>query len=126
MYSVSKQTHPQYGNIVEIIREDTGEFISPFDAYRKVVKLYREWRADKKIKVRVLVDSQVITLAQADSWSINEYKSLPKCEECAKILEGPIFTHQLSGEKLFCSKICADNNYAYIISNRDEEEEFDL
>lgn len=126
MYSVSKQVHSQYGNVIEITREEVGEFISPFDAYRKATKLYKEWRSDKKVKVRVLVDSQVITLAQADSWSINEYKSLPKCEECAKILEGPVLTHQLSNKHFFCSQVCADKNYVYIISNRDEEEEFDL
>lgn len=127
MYSVKKQVHTQYGNVVEIAREELAEFVSPFDAYRKAVKVYKEWKGNTKIKIRVLVDSQVMTLSDADSWSINEYKTLPKCESCGKILDGKVFLHQLSGEKLFCSQDCADKDYVIQVekSNDNEESEFD-
>lgn len=126
MYSVSRQIHDRYGNIVEITREEAGQYTSPFDAFRQASRERRQWKTESTDKIRLLVDGQVMTVAQADSWSITEYKSLPKCEECAKILNDDVFTHQLCGCNLFCSQKCADKNYNYIIDNLGDEEEFDL
>ena len=77
-------------------------------------------------KVRFLIDGQVMITKRAESWANEEYKFLPKCEECARILNGPVFSHQLSGDHLFCSQTCSDKHFNYLVSQMDEETEFDL
>ncbi len=75
-------------------------------------------------KVRILVDSQVLNPKQAEHWANEEYKSLPKCEGCAKILNESIHTHRLSS-KVFCSEGCADRDYAEEVEKLKDEEEID-
>ena len=76
-------------------------------------------------KVRFLIDEQVMSSKQVEHWANEEYKSLPKCEGCAKILDGDIHTHQFSGNKFFCSQICADKDYAEEVEKLKDEEEID-
>ncbi len=90
------------------------------------MRLRRLWMEEGEAKVRFLIDSQVMISRRAETWANEEYKSLPKCEECAKILNGKVFTHQLSEADFFCSQICADKNFNYKVSQFDEETECDL
>lgn len=76
-------------------------------------------------KVRILVDDKVMSPKQAEHWANEEYRSLPKCEGCANILNGDIHTHQLSGTKFFCSVICADKDYVEEVEKMKDEEEID-
>ncbi len=76
-------------------------------------------------KVRILVDSKVFTPKQAEHWANEEYRSLPKCEGCAKILNGDVHTHRLSSSKFFCSDDCADKDYAEEVEKMKDEEEID-
>lgn len=110
----------------KIARDEPGVFSTPFEALRQATKLHREWVAEGAKKVRILVNHQILTLKQAESWANEEYRELPKCESCAKILNGPVFTHKYCKSNLFCSQECADKDYDYIVSQWDEETECDL
>lgn len=122
MYSVSKVTHARYGNIIELVRSDDGMFKTPEEAVATAKYLRRLWIEETNSKVRILIDSQTMTLAQAQVWAREEYKQLPKCEQCAQLLLGDVVTHSLSS-KLFCSAKCADKHYLeYLDSWNDNEE----
>lgn len=127
MYSVQKKKHERYGNVIEIIREDSDKYITPFQAVNQARSIRRTWIEEGATKVKILIDGQVLTLPQMESWAIKEYNSLPKCEECGKILGGDVFTHSLSGDKLFCTQTCADKNYSFVLErfNDNEESEYD-
>lgn len=126
MYKVNRLRHEQYGNVIEIIRSENG-ILNPFDAYYKSKYMRRQWIEESLSKVRFLVDNQLLTEAQTNSWAKDEYKSLPKCEECAALLNEDVFTHAQS-KGLFCTKKCADKNYVFQVErmNDNEESEFDL
>lgn len=128
MYKVSRLNHEQYGKIIEIVREESGPEQTPFLAVNQAIRMRRQWKEETKGKVRILIDGQVLTVAQAESWSHEEYKSIPKCEECGKVLSGDVYTHQLCDSNLFCSRDCADKNYDFQIEkmNDNEETECDL
>lgn len=123
MYKVEKLKHEEYGRVITITRD--GELETPFAAIRQAKSLYHLWLKEKPGRVRLLIDAQVMSIKHADHWANQEYREIPKCEECAKILGGDVFNHQLT-DHLFCSRKCADQNYSYLISLRDEEEECDL
>jgi len=128
MYRVSKQNHSKYGNVVEITREDSGEYQTPFQAANKALNMRRLWKEEIKEKIKLLVDGQILTPTRLESWANEEYKSLPKCEECGKILTGDVYTHRVCGNNLFCSRVCADKNYDFILEkmNDNDEHEYDL
>jgi hypothetical protein len=127
MYTVSRQTHQKYGNVIEVNRAEPGEEQTPFRAVNKALTMRRLWKEESKSKVRILIDGQVMQPSQAETWANEEYKSLPKCEECGSILDGAVHTHTLSDD-LFCSTKCADKNYDFKVEklNDNEETEFDL
>jgi hypothetical protein len=124
MYNVVRQTHEKYGNVIEITKEEIGEFETPFRAVNRALTIRRQW-IDSTSKVRLLVDGQVVTPNGAEHWANEEYRSLPKCEACAKILGGDVYTHQLCGSNLFCSQPCADKDYAFQVEKMNDEEECD-
>lgn len=126
MYNVVRQTHERYGKVIQISREEGGACNTPFDALHAATRLRRLWLEEGAIKVQILVDMQVMTVKQTESWANQEYKELPKCEECAKILGENVFTHKYCKTNLFCSQICSDKNFDYIVSQWDEETECDL
>lgn len=125
MYSVSKLTHDRYGPIIHIERVENGSLTTPFQAVQAAMKERRLGLESGLKKVRILVDDKVMSPKQAEHWAHNEYISLPKCEGCAKILNEDVHQHQLSGTKFFCSKDCADRDYAEQIEKRKDEEEID-
>jgi hypothetical protein len=125
MYNVNKKIHNKYGNIIEIIREESGEFDSPYSVANKARTMYRILVEETNTKVRILVDEQVLTLTKLTKWADDEYKSLPKCEECGKILSEEVFTHNFSGTALFCSQNCADKNYHFQMEKMKDEEEIE-
>lgn len=126
MYNVSRQSHPKYGNVIEIKRVEIGSYHTPSMAYNAAEKSRRLWREEGAKKVRVLIDDQLLTIKQAESWSITEYKSLPKCAHCSAILNDDVFTHQLSREHLFCSQLCADADYRIQTDKLSDEYECDF
>lgn len=125
MYSVNKITHERYGSVIHIERAENGRLTTPFQAVNAAMKERRIWMESGLKKVRILVDDKVMSPKQADCWARDEYKSLPKCEGCAKILDGDVHTHQLSGTKFFCSTDCADEDYLEEIERQKDEEEID-
>jgi hypothetical protein len=125
MYNVARQNHSKYGNVIEIAKDDAGDCQTPFQAYNKARHLRRLWMESDGGKVRILVDGKVRTVAQTEQWSNEEYKSLPKCEACAKILRGDVYTHRLCGSNLFCTQACADKDYNYQMEKLSDEEECD-
>lgn len=126
MYNVMRQTHDRYGSVIEITREEVGEFETPFRAVNRAISLRRIWMEEGADKVRILVDGQIMITKRAESWANEEYKALPKCEECAKILGEAVFTNKYCGTNLFCSQVCSNKNFDYIVSQWDEETECDL
>lgn len=125
MYKVSKEVHKKYGNVIKITRDDIGEYESPYPAFQQVKFLRRIWMEQGQTKVRVLIDQQILTIKQAEVWADEEYKSLPKCETCGKILDGNVFTHRLGGKNLFCTQICSDKDYAWQMEKLLDEEEIE-
>lgn len=126
MYNVTKGGDSKYGNVIIINIEDNGEFELPFAAIQKARAIKREWLNGKKIKF--LINEELYSINQLDSWAHQEYKALPKCESCAKILKDQVYTHPLCGANLFCTQACADKDHKYLVDKRDgeEEHEFDL
>jgi hypothetical protein len=126
MYSVSRQDHPTYANIVLIIREDNGMYATPGLAYNYAMMCRRRWRDEGAKKVRFLIDDQIMNPAQAEVWAKTEYQSLPKCFNCGAILHGNVFTHPQCESKLFCKQTCADQDYQIYMDNLLDEEEIEL
>ena len=124
-YNIIKQIDPKYGSLITIDRVDIGEFINPTDAAEKAKSLRIAMVASGSGKVRIFVDGQVMTSNQIGVWAKEEYKSLPKCESCKKILGEDIFTHKLSGTNLFCSSKCSDYDYNYQVDILLDEEDCD-
>lgn len=125
MYNVTRQIHKKYGNVIEITREESGNLKSPFQVFNQASSMRRLWIKETKSKVRILVDGQVMSITQAGKWSSDEYKSLPKCEECRQILNGDVYTHQFCDSNMFCSQSCADKNYTFQMEKINDEEECD-
>lgn len=125
MYNVARTKHSTYGNIIEIIKVEVGEFLDPFKACAQAKKLRKAWMNEEPSKIRILVDNQLLTEALVEKWAREEYHILPKCGECNKILLGEVLTHNLA-TGLFCSNLCADRNYNYWLDrmNDNEESEF--
>jgi hypothetical protein len=126
MYKASRLNHERYGRVIEIVRDDSEEYVTPFQVVNRAITMRRLWMEEEPAKVRILIDGQVMITKRAETWANQEYASLPKCENCAKILNGQVFTHSLSEVFLFCSERCSDNNFNYLVSQRDEEYECDL
>lgn len=125
MYNIAQKTHPKYGDVVEITRSDLGMFSTPGLACNAAITNRRLWLESGSKKVRILVDDQVLTTAQAQKWADTEHKSLPKCHGCNAILDGLVLTHQLSIDGLFCSASCADKDYKEQVDKLNDEEECD-
>lgn len=123
MYKVSNSKHEQYGKVVIIERVEEGGIETPFFAVQAALKSRRLWKEEGIKNIRFLVHDQVMTPSQLESWSREEYQSLPKCADCAKILSGEVHTHQLSIGSLFCSQACADQNYYEKVERLKDEEE---
>jgi len=125
MYIVRQQQHEGYGNVVVLERQEHG-IASPFLAVQQALKQKRLWKESGIKGIRLLIDGQVMTTAQAESWQRNEYQSLPKCQECGSLLGEEVYTHQFCGDNLFCSQCCADQNYHENMEKLKDEEDSDL
>lgn len=125
MYSVNRVTHQLYGSIVAVERQENGSFDTPSRAVQAAIKERRLWKESGQKKVRILIDDQILTPNQAESWAHEEYKTLPKCKGCAKILSENLYTHQLCRSGFFCSQDCADKDYTEEIEKLKDEEEID-
>ena len=126
MYTVTRQTHAKHGKVIAIVWDDSGQYETPFQALSKAKALRNAWITEGAIKVRILADGQIMIVRQAESWATREYKALPKCGNCPKILGEDVFTHQYCKSNLFCSQVCADKDFDFIVSQWDEEYECDL
>lgn len=126
MYNVSRSNHTKYGNVVEIIRDDNGLVESPSMAYNIALMIRNSWKKEGAKKIRFLIDDQILNSSQTESWSITEYKNLPKCFACASILHEDVFTHVLCRENLFCTQRCADKDYQEQMDKINDEEECDF
>jgi hypothetical protein len=125
MYSVSRLTHDQHGSVIHIERAMNGSELTPFQAVQRACKERRLWLEGGAKKVRILIDDQVLSVKQAEHWAHEEYKTLPKCFGCAKILvDCSVTSHRLS-TNLFCSQQCADTDYNEQIEKQKDEEEID-
>ena len=125
MYSVNRFTHERYGSVIRIERAENGSHLTPFQSVQAALKERRLWQEAGVKKVRILVDDQVMSPKQAESWAHEEYKSLPKCYRCAKILDGDIHSHRLSRGNFFCSESCSDQDYLEEVEKMKDEEEID-
>jgi hypothetical protein len=125
MFCVSKSIDEKYGKVITITLHEGGKIKTPFFAMQRALKSRRLWRKQTTSKVRFLVDGQVMTPAQLEKWSHDEYQSLPKCSCCADLLGEDVHTHQLCGTDLFCSQSCADQDYNHEIEKIADEEEID-
>lgn len=123
LYSVSRQINLKYGKIIEISKKEGGEYETPFQAYNKAVTLRRLWMEEGAIKIKILVDSKLLTVSQAENWANEEYKMLPKCQMCNAILNGIVYTHRLSKNYLFCRQECADNHCHFELEKLNDEED---
>ncbi|CAB4196798.1 hypothetical protein UFOVP1290_318 [uncultured Caudovirales phage] len=124
MYSINKKVHDKYGYIVEIYKDISGEFKNPEIAYNKAKSIRRIWKEELNLKVRFLIDGKIMQPSIAESWSVLEYKSLPKCAYCICILDDNVFTHKLSDD-LFCSSSCADKDYDREIDKINDQEDIE-
>jgi hypothetical protein len=120
MYKIQPQEHEQYGSIIEILRDEEGNYLSPFEVERAAKRL------GKNNRVRFLIDEQIFNANQLEAWARSEYQFLPKCQNCSKILFGQVFSHSLSGSSLFCSQSCADHNYHQQVDHFNDYEECDI
>jgi hypothetical protein len=125
MYSVNRFTHERHGSVILIERAENGSFTTPFQSVMAALRERRLWREAGVKKVRILVDDQVMSPKQAEHWAHEEYKSLPKCHRCAKILNGDVHTQRLSPDNFYCSVNCADQDYLEEVEKMKDEVEID-
>lgn len=125
MYKVLRLNHEKYGKVIEILRSETGEE-DPFFAVEKAKTKKRLWNERGAKNVRFLVDNQILTQRELDKWYREEYKSLPKCGWCAKILGEQIHTNALPSGDLYCSRGCADFHYHQRMDYLNDYEEWDI
>jgi hypothetical protein len=124
MYNVSKKNDLFHKRVIEITRDDNGSFNTPFQAINNAILTKRLWLAEGKFKIRFLIDQQLLAANELNKWANDEYKSLSKCKECGKILNGEVYTHRFCNKDFFCSEVCSDKNYFYE-TNRIEEDDYD-
>lgn len=124
MYSISHVSHPDYGDVVTVERVVNGEQLTPFRAVQCARTKQRILQDAGIKKVRFLIDNQVLSFKQAEQWAEEEYKTLPKCSGCAKIMEENVFIHRLS-TNLFCSQICSDRDYNERLEKLKDEEDIE-
>jgi hypothetical protein len=125
MYKISNQTNEQYGKVVVIERTEDLGIETPFFAMEAAKKNCRLWREQGANNVRFLVDGQVLTPKQLETWAREENKLIPRCAWCAKFLQGEVFRHGLCGTSLFCTQSCADKDYQERIEKQMDEEEIE-
>lgn len=126
MYSVRSQLHPQYGNVIEIAREDNGAFSTPLSAEQEARRAHQKWYQEK-IMSRFLIDDQIFDITELEKWRHEEYQSLPKCQECGALLPlAEVFPHKYSGTDLFCSQNCSNSNFYRMVDHFNDYEECDL
>lgn len=125
MYNIIKQTHENYGCIIVIEHTADGKALTPFQAVRSAIKDQEIWIKEISKKVRLLIDDQIMSPQQAECWAKEEYKNLPKCKLCAKVLNEDVITNQFSNS-FFCSEDCADKDYNERIEQSKYEEEIEL
>lgn len=111
--------------IIHINRVDGSGYVNPYQVYNAAHTMRRVAQEKDKVKLKFLVDLQVLTLAQLYSWANEEYKSLPKCYYCAAILSENVFTHKFRETELFCTQTCADKDYSICVERSNEEEDFE-
>ena len=122
MYNILKQDHPKYGKVIEVVRIENGIYDFPNQVYNEAKLQRRLWIEEGFKKVRILIDGKVLTVSQTEKWSYDEYKRLPKCKWCCKILEENVFTNTVC-DSLFCCTVCADHDTASQMEKMNDEEE---
>jgi hypothetical protein len=125
MYKTCRSNHEKYGNVVSILRTEDGQQ-TPFLVSEEAKKEKRLWETQDKIRVRFIIDNQILTTNQLEKWAHEEYLHLPKCGFCAQILFGDVHTNTISHATLFCSQICADRDYHQQMDHFNDYEECDL
>ena len=58
MYIVTRQDHPKYGNVIQILRDENGTFQTPGMACNIAITARRLWREEGAKKVRYLIDDR--------------------------------------------------------------------
>jgi hypothetical protein len=124
MYQVNNKTDAQYGNVV-IIQTATQGIETPFFAMQQALKNKRLWQESGATRIRFLINGEIMSPKEMETWSHKEYKSLPKCPWCYKILGGDVFTHSLSTD-IFCKQVCADQDYQDKCERLQDEQDIDL
>ena len=125
MYSVSRQKNKKSGSVIAISREEEGAYLSPFAAFNHAKHMRRLWLEEGEVKVRILIDNQAMTVGQAEKWSNEEYKDLPKCGTCGQILSGQVYNHRLCSDRLFCSERCSDRSFHEKMDQLNDEEDIE-
>lgn len=71
-YSIKVIDHPEYKQLISIVRDDNGEHSTPFQIYNVALLKRRELLLDNP-SVRFIVDDQILTPKQLENWSNQEY-----------------------------------------------------
>ena len=125
MYNVSRIIHEKYGNTIQISIEEYGTYNSPFTAASQAKLLRRLWLEEGILKVKILINDQIFSVKEMEKWAVKEYHLLPKCHNCANIIDEDVFTHRLCNTNLFCSQKCSDTDYFLEIEKLNDEREID-
>jgi hypothetical protein len=125
MYIVCRSNDEEYGNVIAILHAEEGEQ-SPFFAVEEAKKQKRLWQQEESIKVRFIIDNQILTPLGLDRWARSEYDSLPKCGDCHKLLHGEVHNNAMSDGILFCSISCAARDHERQVEYQNDYEEFYL
>ena len=124
LYSVSLKNNDKYGDFIEV--SDSGDIVSPFDVYNKVCALKNKFKQNNESNLKYLVFGSIMTLSKIKKWANDEYKTLPKCNYCAKLILNDVFTNSLT-DKIFCSLECSHIKDREISDKLEEEKhEIDL
>jgi len=125
MYSISRLIHSKHNAVIQIFHDLNGSHKTPFQALNAATKEQRLWIEAGQSNVRILIDDQIMTSLHAEHWAFEEYKLLPKCHCCAKILNEDVLTNKVDNH-LFCSQICADKSYYSLYDRLDDQEEVEF
>ena len=125
MYDIQFKNHEIHGNTIVISIVENGTHKSPFKAVEQAKSLRRMELEKGKLKIKLLVNEQLLSTKEMEKWAIEEYNLLPKCFRCGSILETIVFIHPFSGSNLFCTQRCADLDHSDEMDKTLEEEEID-
>lgn len=111
-------------------------YFNPVDAAMAAFSIKKKWEEEfnlSNVNIYVMTEDNFLILKtklqyKLLNWADEEYKRLPKCKECRKILDRNCNSKEFLDSNVFCSEDCRNKDLASQQERLkdNEETEFDL